>query len=54
VRLVLDTNPAIIAPIIARDPADAQVLAAALAAQADLIHRICDDEEASSPGFAPP
>lgn len=30
-------TPAIIAPTIARDPADDQVLAAALAAQADLM-----------------
>jgi len=35
--LVLIVTPAIIVPTIIRDPADDQVLAAALAAQADLI-----------------
>lgn len=35
--LVVIVTPAIIAPTITRDPADDQVLAAALAAQADLI-----------------
>jgi putative PIN family toxin of toxin-antitoxin system len=35
--LVVIVTPAVIAPTITRDPADDQVLAAALAAQADLI-----------------
>ena len=35
--LVVIVSPAVIAPTITRDPADDQVLAAALAAQADLI-----------------
>ena len=35
--LVTIVTPAVIAPTITRDPADDQVLAAALAAQADLI-----------------